>query len=54
MSEITRVSAAEFQRAFGQLSDKAMQQPVAITKHGREIDAVLASNEFFTLAGTNL
>jgi PHD/YefM family antitoxin component YafN of YafNO toxin-antitoxin module len=36
MSQMTQVSAAEFQRAFGTLSDKAMTQPVAITKHGRD------------------
>ena len=49
MSEITRVSAAEFQRAFGQLSDKAMQQPVAITKHGRDHLVLLSADEYARL-----
>ncbi len=49
MSEMTRVSAAEFQRAFGQLSDKAISQPVAITKHGRDHLVLLSAEEYARL-----
>jgi prevent-host-death family protein len=49
MAEITRVSAAEFQRAFGQLSDKAISQPVAITKHGRDHLVLLSAEEYARL-----
>ena len=34
--ETTRVTASEFQQAFGALSDKARHVPVVITKHGRD------------------
>ena len=49
MSDLTRVSAAEFQRAFGQLSDRALSQPVAITKHGRDHLVLLSAEEFSRL-----
>jgi prevent-host-death family protein len=49
MPEMTRVSAAEFQRAFGQLSDKAINQPVAITKHGRDHLVLLSAEEYTRL-----
>ena len=49
MSEMTRVSAAEFQRAFGQLSDKAIAQPLAITKHGRDHLVLLSAEEYARL-----
>ena len=49
MSQITQVSAAEFQRAFGTLSDKAMTQPVAITKHGRDHLVLLSAEEYARL-----
>ena len=32
--QVTKVTASEFQLAFGQLSDKARHAPVVITKHG--------------------
>jgi hypothetical protein len=38
MSDMTHISPAEFQRAFGTLSDKAMKQPVAL-------DAELTADE---------
>ena len=49
MPDMTRVSAAEFQRAFGQLSDKAINQPVAITKHGRDHLVLLSADEYTRL-----
>ena len=49
MSEMTKVSAAEFQRAFGTLSDKAAKQPVAITKHGRDHLVLLSAEEYARL-----
>ena len=49
MPEMTRVSAAEFQRTFGQLSDKALNQPLAITKHGRDHLVLLSADEYARL-----
>jgi len=49
MTALTRVSAAEFQRAFGQLSDKAISQPVAITKHGRDHLVLISAEEYARL-----
>ena len=49
MSQMTQVSAAEFQRAFGTLSDKAMTQPIAITKHGRDHLVLLSAEEYSRL-----
>ena len=49
MTGMIRVSAAEFQRAFGQLSDKAIGQPLAITKHGRDHLVVLSAEEYARL-----
>jgi prevent-host-death family protein len=44
--QITRVSASEFQQAFGALSDKARQEPVVITKHGRDSLVVMSADEW--------
>ncbi len=49
MENMTRVSAAQFQRAFGELSDKAINQPVAITKHGRDHLVLLSAEEYARL-----
>jgi prevent-host-death family protein len=49
MTPLTRVSAAEFQRSFGQLSDKAISQPVAITKHGRDHLVLISAEEYARL-----
>lgn len=49
MSNLTRVSAAEFQRSFGVLSDKAIKEPVAITKHGRDHLVLLSADEYARL-----
>ncbi len=46
MSDMIRVSSAEFQRAFGLLADKALTAPVAITKHGRDHLIVMSAEEY--------
>ena len=42
----TRVTASEFQQAFGALSDKARQEPVVITKHGRDSLVIMSAEEW--------
>ena len=42
----TRVTASEFQNAFGMLSDKARHEPVVITKHGRDSLVVMPVEEW--------
>jgi prevent-host-death family protein len=42
----TRVTASQFQMSFGALSDKARQQPVVITKHGRDSLVVMSAEEW--------
>jgi prevent-host-death family protein len=54
MTEITRITAAEFQRAFGQISDKALSEPVAITKHGRDHLVLLSAEEYLRLKDRGL
>jgi prevent-host-death family protein len=44
--EGTRVTATEFQQAFGALSDKARHEPVIITKHGRDSLVIVAAEEW--------
>jgi prevent-host-death family protein len=46
MDATTRVTASEFQNAFGVLSDKARRQPVVITKHGHDSLVVLPIEEW--------
>ncbi len=46
---ITRVTASEFQKSFGALSDKALREPVAITKQGRYHLVVLSAEEYARL-----
>jgi prevent-host-death family protein len=41
----SRVTASQFQQAFGALSDKARHHPVIITRHGRDSLVVLAAEE---------
>lgn len=43
---MTRVTASEFQNAFGLLSDKARREPVVITKHGRDSLVVMPVEEW--------
>ena len=42
----TRVTANEFEQAFGAFSDKAEQEPVVITKHGRDCLVVMSAEEW--------
>jgi prevent-host-death family protein len=44
--DTTRVTASQFQQAFGMLSDKARREPVVITKHGRDSLVVLPVEEW--------
>ena len=46
MDTTTRVTASEFQNAFGSLSDKARRQPVVITKHGRDSLVIIPVEEW--------
>jgi prevent-host-death family protein len=41
-----RVTASEFQQAFGALSDKARHEPVVITKHGRDSLVIMSAEEW--------
>jgi prevent-host-death family protein len=45
----TKVTASEFQQAFGMLSDQARREPVVITKHGRDSLVVMAAEEWARL-----
>lgn len=42
----TRVTASQFQQAFGALSDKARHESVVITKHGRDSLVVMSAKEW--------
>ena len=44
--ELTSVSSAELQRAFGRYRDTAMRTPVSITNHGRETLVLLSAREY--------
>jgi prevent-host-death family protein len=44
--DTTRVTASEFQQAFGMLSDRARREPVVITKHGRDSLVVMDVEEW--------
>lgn len=44
--QTTKVTASEFQQAFGALSDKARHEPVIITKHGRNSLVVMSVEEW--------
>jgi prevent-host-death family protein len=41
-----KVSTAEFIRNYGTLADKALSEPVVITKNGRERLVVLSAEEY--------
>jgi hypothetical protein len=43
---MTRVSTADFIKNYGTLADKALQEPVTITKNGRDRLVVIAAEEF--------
>lgn len=40
------VSSAEFQRNFGRYQDKALTEPVAITRNGRERVVMVSAEEY--------
>lgn len=44
-----KVTASEFQRSFGALSDKALRTPVTITKQGRDHLVVVSAEEYARL-----
>jgi PHD/YefM family antitoxin component YafN of YafNO toxin-antitoxin module len=44
--DMTRITAAEFQKSPGTHSDAALQAPVAITKHGRDHLVLLSAKEY--------
>ena len=44
--ETVRVTATEFQNAVGLFSDKALREPVTITKQGRDHLVLLSAEEF--------
>lgn len=44
-----RVSATEFQNAVGRYSDKALSEPVTITKQGRDHLVLLSADEYARL-----
>ena len=46
MLETFRITASEFQKAFGAMSDAALRRPVTITKQGRDHLVVLAAEEY--------
>ena len=41
-----KVSSAEFIKNYGTLTDKALQEPVTITKNGRERLVLISSEEY--------
>ena len=46
---MVRVTASEFQRSFGELSDKALEEAVAITKQGRDHLVLVSADEYARL-----
>jgi prevent-host-death family protein len=46
-----RVTATEFQNAVGRYSDKALSEPVTITKQGRDHLVLLSAEEYERLRG---
>jgi prevent-host-death family protein len=43
---MTKISSAEFQRNLGLYQDKALSEPVTITKNGRERLVLMSSEEY--------
>lgn len=43
---MTKISSAEFQRNLGLYQDKALSEPVTITKNGRERLVLLSVDEY--------
>jgi prevent-host-death family protein len=49
MTDRVRVTASEFHRAFGALSDKALKEPISITKQGRDHLVLMSAEEYSRL-----
>jgi prevent-host-death family protein len=49
MTDRVRVTASEFHRAFGALSDKALKEPISITKQGRDHLVLMSAEEYARL-----
>jgi prevent-host-death family protein len=47
----TSVPSAEFQKSFGRYREKALQEPVFITNHGRESLVLMSADEYRRLKG---
>ena len=47
--DTVRVSATEFQNAVGLFSDRALRDPVTITKQGRDHLVLLSAEEFMRM-----
>ena len=47
--DTVRITATEFQSAIGLFSDKALRDPVTITKQGRDHLVLLSAEEFLRL-----
>jgi prevent-host-death family protein len=47
--DIMKVTAAEVGKNFGQFADKALVEPVTITKYGREHLVLLSADEYARL-----
>lgn len=41
-----RISSAEFQKKFGSLADKALTEPVTITRNGRDRLVLISVEEY--------
>lgn len=46
---LMKVTASEFQKSFGALSDRALRAPVTITKQGRDHLVVMSADEYARL-----
>jgi prevent-host-death family protein len=42
----TTISASDAQRRFGEVVDHALREPVMIQRHGRDVVAIMSSEEF--------
>ncbi|MEI7668620.1 MAG: type II toxin-antitoxin system Phd/YefM family antitoxin [Pseudomonadota bacterium] len=45
----TRITATEFQNSVGMFSDKALREPITITKQGRDHLVLLSAEEFMRI-----
>ena len=51
---MSKVSANEAKARFGELLDRARQEPVTIEKHGRPVAVIMSSEEFDHLQAMKL